>query len=92
MRLEWSVFAMADRDTIFDYIEADSPRAAAMVDDRIRQQVETLMQFPEIGRPGRIEGTRGVGCPAYALHCGLPYCRGNGADLARTPWSAAMAR
>ena len=28
------------------------------MDDRIREQVEGLMQFPEIGRPGRIEGTR----------------------------------
>ncbi len=58
MRLEWSVFAQADREEIFDYIEADSPQAAVTVDDRIREQVEGLMQFPEIGRPGRIEGTR----------------------------------
>jgi plasmid stabilization system protein ParE len=27
MRLEWSVFARADRDAIFGYIEADSPTA-----------------------------------------------------------------
>lgn len=58
MRLEWSVFAQADREAIFDHIEADSPQAAVTVDDRIREQVEGLMQFPEIGRPGRIEGTR----------------------------------
>ena len=58
MRLEWSRFAQADREAIFDYIEADSPQAAITVDDRIRQQVEELMKFPEIGRPGRIDGTR----------------------------------
>jgi len=58
MRLEWSPFALADRDAIFDYIEQDSPRAAALVDDRIRNQVETLAHFPESGRPGRVEGTR----------------------------------
>ena len=58
MRLVWSLFAQADRDAIFDYIEADSPHAAITVDDRIRVQVEGLMQFPEIGRPGRIEETR----------------------------------
>jgi toxin ParE1/3/4 len=58
MRLEWSLFAQADRDAIFDYIEADSPQAAITVDDRIRVQVEGLMQFPESGRPGRIEETR----------------------------------
>lgn len=48
----------ADREAIFNYIEADSPQAAVTVDDRIRVQVEELMQFPEIGRPGRIDGTR----------------------------------
>ncbi|HUZ96752.1 MAG TPA: type II toxin-antitoxin system RelE/ParE family toxin [Edaphobacter sp.] len=58
MRLEWSVFAQADREAIFDYIEADSPQAALNLDERIREQVGALMQFPEIGRPGRIEGTR----------------------------------
>jgi toxin ParE1/3/4 len=58
MRPEWSAYALADRVAIFDYIEADSPQAAIAVDDRIREQVETLRQFPESGRPGRIEGTR----------------------------------
>ncbi|CAE6826772.1 type II toxin-antitoxin system RelE/ParE family toxin [Paraburkholderia haematera] len=58
MRLEWSAFAIEDRDAIFDYIEEDSPRAAVVVDDRIRTQVRQLLQFPETGRLGRIEGTR----------------------------------
>ena len=58
MRVEWSIFAQADRDAIFDYIEQDSPRASITVDDRIRLQVESLAQFPESGRTGRVEGTR----------------------------------
>lgn len=58
MQLEWSRFALADREAIFDYIEADSPQAAVAVDDRIRQRIEELRQFPQIGRPGRIAGTR----------------------------------
>lgn len=58
MHLEWSQFAYADREAIFDYIEADSPQAAIAVDDRIRQQIEELIKFPKIGRPGRIDGTR----------------------------------
>jgi toxin ParE1/3/4 len=58
MRLEWSIFAQADRDAIFDCVEADSPQAAVTVDDRIQAQVETLAQFPQSGRPGRVEGTR----------------------------------
>lgn len=58
MLLEWSPLAQADRNAIFDFIEADSPQAAITVDDRIREQVEGLVQFPESGRPGRVEGTR----------------------------------
>ena len=61
MRIEWSVLGQADRNAIFDYIEADSPQAAVTVDDRIRVQVERLLRFPESGRPGRVEGTRGAG-------------------------------
>jgi addiction module RelE/StbE family toxin len=58
MVLEWSVFALADRNAIFDYIEAESPQAAVSVEARIRASVENLRRYPEIGQPGRIEGTR----------------------------------
>lgn len=58
MRLEWSRLAQADRDAIFDYLEAESPLAAITVDDRIRTQTQALLKFPERGRSGRIEGTR----------------------------------
>jgi toxin ParE1/3/4 len=58
MEVEWSVLAVDDRNAIFDYIDADSPQAAAVVDDRIEEQLELLLQFPQMGRGGRIEGTR----------------------------------
>lgn len=58
MRLEWSPLALEDRDRIFDYIEQDNAQAAVAVDMRIREQVERLTKFPEIGRHGRVEGTR----------------------------------
>lgn len=58
MKLEWSPAALADRDAIFDHIEADNPRAATTVDERIEEAAKRLLDFPEIGRPGRVEGTR----------------------------------
>jgi toxin ParE1/3/4 len=58
MHLEWSVLAWADRKSIFDYIERDSPQAAVAVDDRIEKRATGLVQFPQMGRPGRIDGTR----------------------------------
>ena len=38
--------------------EAEDPAAAAGVDERIEAAVARLVDFPEIGRPGRVEGTR----------------------------------
>jgi len=58
MRIEWSAWALADRDAIFDYIEADNPRAAARLDKRIEDRVASLRRLPNSGRPGRVEGTR----------------------------------
>ena len=58
MNLLWSQYAVSDRADIYDYIEADNPRAAILVDDRIRTAIEMLRQFPEAGRPGRVPGTR----------------------------------
>jgi toxin ParE1/3/4 len=58
MRLEWSALAFEDRLAIFDSIEADNPRAAITVDDQIRNQIESLATSPELGRIGRVSGTR----------------------------------
>jgi len=49
---------MEDHEAIFDYIEADSPRAAIAIDDKIEAQVDRLIDTPEAGRLGRVAGTR----------------------------------
>lgn len=58
MRLEWSAFALADREAIFDWVASENPRAAGILDERIEHRIEALLAFPQSGRPGRIEGTR----------------------------------
>ena len=58
MKIEWSRFALADRDEIFDYIEAESPKAAVRIDACFVDQVKSLIAFPNQGRQGRIAGTR----------------------------------
>jgi toxin ParE1/3/4 len=58
VKLEWTDIAQADRDSIYDYIEADNPRAALVLDDRFRNLAARLTRFPRMGRPGRVEGTR----------------------------------
>jgi toxin ParE1/3/4 len=67
VKLEWSAFALADRDEIFDYILTDSPHAAVAVDELISAKLELLKRHPEAGRPGRIEGTREI------IISGTPY-------------------
>lgn len=58
MKLEWSPWALKDRDAIFDFIEQDNPRAAIDIDIRIEDQTQRLARFPESGRVGRCAGTR----------------------------------
>ena len=58
MKLYWTPEAIADRDAIFDYIEADNPAAAAALDEFFSEKAERLTDHPKIGRPGRVEGTR----------------------------------
>ncbi len=58
MRLRWSQSALADLIDLRAYIEKDRPIAASTVARRILQAVSLLEQFPHMGRPGRVEGTR----------------------------------
>lgn len=58
MRLVWAQYALEDRRAIYDHIEVDDARAAALVDARIADAVARLANFPESGRPGRVGGTR----------------------------------
>ena len=56
--LEWLELARTDLLGIVDYISEDNPDAAQRVKDDIEMKAETLLDFPKMGRPGRVEGTR----------------------------------
>jgi addiction module RelE/StbE family toxin len=58
LNLRWSPRALDDRRSIYAYIEADDPRAAVMVDERIQLATLRLVEFPQSCRVGRVEGTR----------------------------------
>lgn len=58
MNVVWLPRALADRDAQIDYIALESPKAAITQGDRIESQIETLSAFPEMGREGRVAGTR----------------------------------
>lgn len=58
MRLFWTPEAAADRNAIYDYIEADNPRAAVEMDEQFGRRAAQLTAHPMIGRRGRVEKTR----------------------------------
>ena len=59
MALLWSPEALQDLRDIRVYISQDDPGAAKAIVGRIVRLVsEQLPDNPEIGRPGRVEGTR----------------------------------
>jgi addiction module RelE/StbE family toxin len=58
VRLFWTPEALDDRRAIYDYIEADNPRAALTLDELFSEKVRNLIDHPGLGRIGRITGTR----------------------------------
>ena len=58
MKLEWFSAALLDFNKIVDFIAADDPIAAVEQGDEIDRQVTMLLNTPDIGRPGRVTGTR----------------------------------
>ncbi len=47
-----------------EYIALDDPDLALEVTRRIRTAVDNLAQFPHLGRPGRVSGTRELVVPS----------------------------
>lgn len=58
MKLRWTDGAVEDLRTAYEYLAADNEKAVVETADRIVSAVERLEQFPQMGRPGRVEGTR----------------------------------
>jgi len=58
VRDKWLRIARANLDAEAEYISKDDPAAAARVVTKIHRAVENLRNFPAMGRPGRLTGTR----------------------------------
>jgi len=58
MKIIWSRRAIKHLVHVRDYIAQDSPEAATEVAQRILDAVDQLAQYPNLGRPGRLPGTR----------------------------------
>lgn len=67
MKIVWSRRAIHHLAKLRDYIAQDSPDAAADVAGKIVAAVENLATVPNLGRTGRLAGTRELVVP------GTPY-------------------
>lgn len=58
MKLAWTRTAHADRKAIREHIAEHSPKAALDLDELISNKAALLLTHPELGRIGRVTGTR----------------------------------
>lgn len=58
MNIVWTAPARRDLREIYQYIAQDNPSAARRLQEQIRERVTLLGNHPQLGRPGRIDGTR----------------------------------
>ena len=58
MKLVWTPRARNARTAAIDYVANDSPRAALVQLNEIERHTGMLIAHLEMGRPGRVDGTR----------------------------------
>jgi len=63
MKIIWSPRAIRHLASLRKYIEKDSEQNAALVAKRILEAVAILQTQPNMGRPGRVIGTRELVVP-----------------------------
>ena len=58
MKPRWTDGAVEDLQSAHRYLEGENPRAGRELVTTVISAVERLEQFPHMGRPGRVEGSR----------------------------------
>jgi addiction module RelE/StbE family toxin len=58
VNIVWTAPARRDLREIHQYIAKDNPHAAQRLQAQIRERVTLLGRHPQLGRPGRLDGTR----------------------------------
>jgi toxin ParE1/3/4 len=63
MRVRWTTDAADDLERICDYLAESRPDAARRVAQSVVERIGTLKTFPNLGRDGRVQGTREITFP-----------------------------
>lgn len=82
MRVRWLREALRNLDEEAGYIANDDSAAARIVVERVLNAVAMLAQQPDMGRPGRVPGTRELVVPRTRYI--VPYrVRGDAVEILR---------
>lgn len=57
-QVQWTALAERDRQSILGYFTEGDQEAIDAKEFRLSKHIENLARHPELGRPGRIPGTR----------------------------------
>ena len=72
MKIRWTPIACADLRSTHEFLGQESRTHADAVIDRILSGIDMLERFPNLGREGRIDGTRELvvsGTPFIIFYC-----------------------
>ncbi len=67
MTIRWTPTALRDLASLHAYIAEDNERAAPATVERILSGLEALQRHPEMGRKGRVAGTRELVVTPYVI-------------------------
>lgn len=82
MRVRWLRKALRNLDREAAYLTRDNPKIAAEFVLHLRESASTLANHPDLGRPGRVPGTRELVITRFSYI--LPYrVRGNAVEILR---------
>ena len=80
MTVVWSPRAIGHLAALRDYIARENPGAAARTAATLLAAVDRLAELPNLGRPGRVSGTRELVVPGTRYV--IPYrVRGEGLEI-----------
>ena len=58
MKIRWTPVAADDLKSVHEYLSERAPTRADAIVDRILAGIDVLEHYPNLGRPGRLDGTR----------------------------------
>ena len=67
MTVHWTPTALRDLASLHSYIAEDNPMAASAVVETVAAGIDALARHPEMGRQGRIAGTRELVIAPYVV-------------------------